>query len=668
MSAPDSALSDAGIPCLQPVQLDGRLHRFKTEGDHDANCWYVFHQGQGFVCGAFGCWKRQINQKWSDVEYALLTPEQKKAARMSMQEIADKAKVEQERAQQEARQSCAKILAESPQASGGHPYLVHKSVKPLGDIKLAQANHVKDWLALPLKDDKGVVWSCQFIACDGTKRFHYGGKVQGCYFEIPGKEGAPILICEGYATGATLHAATGWTVICAMNCGNLLLTGQAIRRLNPTRTIVFCADNDQFTEGNPGLEKARAAAKLVKASVAFPVFFDEALSEHPTDFNDLAAIEGVSAVRIQVNRVFSIVALPIGDFQLPPVNDPSELLSHRFLCRRGGLLITGPTGVGKSSFLIQAAALWSNNLPFFGITPTRCLSTVMVQAENDDGDIAEMRDGICKGMEFHKEQREKFFANVKIHSSTGLTGRRLCEEVIRPLLDCNNPDLLMIDPALSFLGGDVKEQKDVGDFLRQHLNPQLYAHDCACVISHHTNKPKAAKDNSNAPMNGEWAYMGSGSAEWANWARAIISLQSSGKPGVYKIHAGKRGTRIGWRDGDDQALYEKIIIHSREKGVICWHDGDENDMPDSKPEQVGKPAGRKSLVDEVCFSNLHDFISECIPDGEGINEISRRMESYLAKQDIDVSPSTSKRIIRQLVQTKKIIKNENSIYFKGKNA
>jgi hypothetical protein len=96
---------------------------------------------------------------------------------------------------------------------------------------------------------------------------------------------------------------------------------------------------------------------------------------------------------------------------------------------------------------------------------------------------------------------------------------------------------------------------------------------------HHTNKPKSGKDD-NAPLNGEWAYQGAGSAEWANWARAVLSLQSSGEPGVYKLHAGKRGARIGWKNDQDSILYERIVLHSKEKGLIYWHEGSEEDMPD----------------------------------------------------------------------------------------
>jgi hypothetical protein len=282
---------------------------------------------------------------------------------------------------------------------------------------------------------------------------------------------------------------------------------------------------------------------------------------------------------ISIQEEAPILARPIGDFELPPDNDPTELLKYRFLCERGSLLITGPTGVGKSSFNMQALALWANNLPFFGITPAKPLTSILIQAENDDGDIAEMRNGICTGLKFTEAQRKEFFEKVLVFSSNGVTGRKFCEEVLRPLLDLYPQNLVVIDPALSFMGGDVKEQKDVGSFLRQHLNPQLYAHNSSCLMIHHTNKPKAGNEDT-APLNGDWAYQGSGSAEWANWARGVISLQSSGSPGVYKLHAGKRAARIGWRDSQDQIIFEKIIIHSREKGVICWKEGEKSDLPD----------------------------------------------------------------------------------------
>jgi phage/plasmid primase-like uncharacterized protein len=634
-----SALSDAGIPCDQQVVLDGRLHRFRTRGDHDANSWYVFHQQPDFICGAFGCWKRQFTTKWSDIEFSQLTPDQKKAARITWQEAAEKARAETERAQKEARDSMQKKLLDMPPARQ-HPYTNTKGVSPHGGVKIATDEHVKGWLCVPLQDEHRVTHSAQFIADDGTKRFFFGGRVQGCYFEIPGKPNGPLLICEGYATGCSLFEATGWTVICAMNCGNLLSVCQSICRLNPNRTLVICADNDQFTEDNPGLTKSRAAAKACSASVTWPVFPADQLPEKPTDFNDLHQNEGLGEVRIQVNRAFSVTATAIGDLVLPPENDPTELLKFRYLCQRGSLLLTGPTGVGKSSFNLQALAQWSVNNPFFGIRPARPLSAVLIQAENDDGDMAEMRDGICTGLNFSEDQRRHFFQNVMVHNSTGITGKKFCEEVVCPLLDMHSPDLLVIDPALSFMGGDVKEQKDVGTFLRQHLNPQLYAHNCACLMVHHTNKPKTGKGE-NAPMNGEWAYQGSGSAEWANWPRGVISLSSSGEPGVYTLHLGKRGSRIGWRTKQDEPEYERIIIHSREKGIICWHDGTTEDLPDK--------GGRPPKYDPM---DLMQFLGE-----NGLPTDSWRQK---CSDELGVSKPNFYRMLGEMKSARQIIRNSPS--------
>ena len=40
-------------------------------------------------------------------------------------------------------------------------------------------------------------------------------------------------------------------------------------------------------------------------------------------------------------------------------NDPAELLKSRFLCCGAGLLLVGPTGIGKSSLAMQAMILWA---------------------------------------------------------------------------------------------------------------------------------------------------------------------------------------------------------------------------------------------------------------------------------------------------------------------
>ena len=565
-----------------------------------------------------------------------------------------------------AREKCSRWFSTFPRAAT-HPYLTRKSVPVLGDVRIFSEELYQGWLALPLRDTTGTIHSAQFIDDEGHKKYCYQGRKKGCYFQVSDVPGGPILICEGYATGASLATATGWTVICAMDCSNILPVSQEIRKKWPNRTIVIAADNDQFTEENPGIAKSNAAAKAIKAVVAHPEFGDESLAAKPTDFNDLHAIDGLPEVRRQIFAALPVVAVPIGDYKEPGKDDPTELLKHRYLCERGSLLINGPAGMGKSSLLVQAAACWSNFLPIFGIQPRKPLKTVIIQAENDDGDIAQMRDGICTGLKFNREQRQIFFENVLVYPSWGLTGRAFCMEVVRPLLDLHDPNLFGIDPALSFIGGDVKEQKVVGQFLREWLNPIIFEYTCGCAMMHHTNKPLVGKEKASW-RNGEMSYTGSGSAEWANWPRAVLALQSTGTCGFYNLHASKRGSRLGWTDQDDQLIYQKQIAWSKDKNTIYWREPDPGELPTEEPDEYSR-AGRRSAVRQISGSNLHEFLAGCTSEGEGRNEIARRLETYLSSRAIDASKGTCLRTVAALVANRKLDKSPTSgLFIKGPNA
>jgi putative DNA primase/helicase len=164
----------------------------------------------------------------------------------------------------------------------------------------------------------------QFISGDGAKKFLRGGRVAGCFFTLadPAKGGTdgPLVLGEGYATGASIHEATGHAVFCAMNSGNLLEVALAVRKLFPKREIVIAGDNDQFTDGNPGLTKATLAAKAIGARLAVPQFDD--LGNKPTDFNDLAIAQGLDAVREQVGS--AQVPGEIGSENSPQTGDKTD--------------------------------------------------------------------------------------------------------------------------------------------------------------------------------------------------------------------------------------------------------------------------------------------------------------------------------------------------------
>ena len=267
---------------------------------------------------------------------------------------------------------------------------------------------------------------------------------------------------------------------------------------------------------------------------------------------------------------------------LPPEDDPNELLRHRFLCRAGALLLVGQTGIGKSAIAVQCAVMWSIGREAFGIQPRGCLRILIIQAENDMGDMAEFREGMLKGLAISEEDRAK--SVIRTARVDSVMGADFCEHAVEPLLEMMKPDLLIIDPALSYLGGEANQQRDVSMFLRNGLNPLLHKFNCGLVLIHHTNKP-AQGDQKAAWQGGDFAYLGSGSAEWANWARAAIVVRALGGPrdDYYEFRVAKRGRRLRWTEDDgDTPKFTRIIAHSALG--ICWRE-----VTEAEYEAVAKP-------------------------------------------------------------------------------
>ncbi len=128
----------------------------------------------------------------------------------------------------------------------------------------------------------------QRIYHDGSKRFLKGGMVTGsCALLGTVTAGQPLYVCEGWATGASIHTDTGAAVACAMNAGNLLPVGQRLQRQHPDAVLIVAGDDDRITEGNPGRTAANHAAAVLGCDVVFPPFPSDAPLTL-TDFNCLA--------------------------------------------------------------------------------------------------------------------------------------------------------------------------------------------------------------------------------------------------------------------------------------------------------------------------------------------------------------------------------------------
>ena len=225
---------------------------------------------------------------WSLKNDKTLSPYELEEMRQQRKQQRDKLNRDIANSREKAYQVCRYIWDKATPPNTDHLYLVKKQVSIFG------IRQYKDRLVIPVRDISGRLISLQFISPSGEKCFKSGGKVKGGFHRIGSPKEKNIYIAEGYATAATIHEQTGHSIAVAFNAGNLVDVAIVLRDKYPGYQLIICADNDRFTDGNPGLTKARKAAKLTDAGLLIPTFTDD---EPGSDFNDRYLLDINSEVK-----------------------------------------------------------------------------------------------------------------------------------------------------------------------------------------------------------------------------------------------------------------------------------------------------------------------------------------------------------------------------------
>lgn len=293
-------------------------------------------------------------------------------------------------------------------------------------------------------------------------------------------------------------------------------------------------------------------------------------------------------------------------------NDDTSLLGDRWVCHGGQLLLVGQSGIGKSSLTVQAALMWAMGLPFMGIKPARPLRSLFIQAENDEGDMAEIVQGVMAFAlataikeKFTKDQAVQMMVeNITFVRVTSQTGEEFIR-VLRRLLDEHGPkDLVFGDPLLSYIGDDISQQKVASRFLRELCNPLAFERKFAWVWSHHTGKPSSDSKSRKHWNENDYAYIGLGSSELTNWARAIAVLQTTKHEGIFKLLLAKRGRRAGVVDVNSQPSSTIVIKHA--DSGIYW---EPCELPEDDEDDSGKQGRPKAITklqeaEIICFAEM----------------------------------------------------------------
>lgn len=274
-------------------------------------------------------------------------------------------------------------------ASDLHPYLVRKGVP---------AHHCRaegDNLLLPIHDGDGELQSVQTIAADGGKLFHPGAPTKGgrCYI---GVHLGRTIIAEGYATGASIHAAMPDQVCVTYSKGNMSYVARELAHAGVA--IMLAADTNAADE-------MRALGRELDCPVAVPA--------SGGDFNDQFAASGADNVRMSLDEALRAHAVAA-------TAEPGTMPAGGLPFSLDGVCLKSPPGlVGEMAAWIES----QNRRPRPNLSVAAALVTLgniagMRVVDDRDGVTANMFAFCIAGSRTGKESVQQ--AMMELHRAAGI--------------------------------------------------------------------------------------------------------------------------------------------------------------------------------------------------------------------------------------------------------
>ena len=299
-------LLDAGFKLESYPVMDGTIHRVAVMGGKPgakdgAYCGYE----DGRPNGWYQNHKTGQQGKWVANGHMLSETAKTELRKESAEHVATAEAERQEQQEKAMKRAYAKWTNANAEVAQEHPYLNEKGIAAVGVRQDKQGNLVVPGFDL----ETGRIQTVEYINQAGAKWYEKGCPKKGAMAILPDKEALKdaevVLMVEGYATGVSVHQATGLPVAVAFDAGNIKDAARAIKQKMPNARITICADNDPpRPDGtNIGVMRAKEAAAAVPGcKVVVADFSQDEKSRGLSDFNDLHKARGLAAVK---NAIFT---------------------------------------------------------------------------------------------------------------------------------------------------------------------------------------------------------------------------------------------------------------------------------------------------------------------------------------------------------------------------
>ena len=463
LSFRDAIESSLGLSVSHAYE-DGEIHRFGPKGC----CWYVLHRSRrGTLYGHFGDWR---NPEKEDITYCSRgkIEELSESEKAEIRQMEEKRKAAEEKFRAERLQEELAQYNSSPLATSDHPYLVKKGIFARPDMKLDKKGNI----LVPMYNENGEIQDIQYIFPEPdedkkTKKFAWKLDPKGAFYPIPG-DYKNTFLCEGVATGISIHEATGATVICAMSADNLVRVAEYYPR------AIIIADNDVSGTGEEAAKKCERNNYYLIPNVGM-------------DANDYATAFGVQGLTALLSPLLEKedYSVPLHTLLAQPTFSP-YLIKNWFSAGQLGACV-GASGSGKTFVLLDMMLTLCCGLPYWHEnnfkTAGRKLNIYYLCGEGFEGVPKRVKAWLIM-------HPGAVLGNINItRSPRNLDKAKDLEEVIADMKRCEKEwgsiDLIVIDTYNQFNSGDENAADSVHAFLENIGKMRdTFGRPCT-ILSHH---------------------------------------------------------------------------------------------------------------------------------------------------------------------------------------
>lgn len=366
------------------------------------------------------------------------------------------------------------------------------------------------------------------------------GDADGLVFLCEGEQKAMLLVQMGYAAVA-VAGASQWR-------------DEYQAAFTHARQVIICFDNDNPAfhiydkpeEGrrcqkcahrgfdscaghNPGQEAAIQRLEQIgwrAKNMVLPLPND---ATRKTDVNDYFMRDGHSnadfAELATGKRATPYKVQTFAEISENPPDEATFLVANGILPQAGRLLVAGKPKVGKSIFIDNLALSLSAGIPFLnrfqvdsGDPHRPGIRTLLLDRELSKRSLFDRLNHLMDNRPGYRAAAENLLID---HDHLLRLDQPGAYDVLASLVDQNGAQVVIMDTAYKFLGGDIESSKALATAF-DVLDRVLHATGCSFVMTHHHKKSQGRQGKENTDLADPDNV--AGSFLWTGWPNATILL------------------------------------------------------------------------------------------------------------------------------------------------